>query len=218
VALLLLAFGVVAVVCHNREVEADAAEADAQQAKYTRIVREAAERPPQFEVTLVEFPLSDLDRLTSPASAGARYRVVATEIAERLKTRTGRDERLGVAALLVSTPSPVPRVRLEVQRRRAAGRSLIDLTDLDSAGRRAGTDTVEWTPSANAGALAPLGLFQGPGPTFLRVEGNIILVPQRLIAERAQGSEIAIDLTGGVVPVLVFGRAGLDTRGPGVAQ
>jgi len=74
--LLLFVLGAFNVVRHNREVDANATEADAQRARYARVVRNTAERPPRFEVSLVQFRLSDLDRLTRPASDSLRYEVV----------------------------------------------------------------------------------------------------------------------------------------------
>lgn len=150
--LAVLAIGVgVSVVRHERGASRDESRREAERARYEQILREAAERPPRFEVSYVQFVLSDLDRLTGRAApAATRYRLIPTEVARRLQTdrplirtdfgslphsdyldafarafreRRLRNEEIWVVALLVTqtTPGAVARARLLVKRRALRG-------------------------------------------------------------------------------------------------
>lgn len=144
--LALLAIGVASAVArHNRSVEENDVEAAALEAKYAKAL-ETADQSPQFEVSYVRFPLSDLGALTTGGAGRPVYEVVPTEVADRIRAggrqlhpafgamRTDypshaafarayrehrvRNEGIFVAALLVTQtiPGKVAELRLDVVR------------------------------------------------------------------------------------------------------
>ena len=190
--LVLFGLGILNVVRNSREVDADAKLADAQRAKYTGIIQDAAKRPPRFDVSLVQFRLADIDALTNPSS-GLRYDVVPDGIGETVPETEGE---YWMGALLVTTPSLVPKVRLEAERREASGSVIVDLQTLSTTGRRAGSTAIEWTPSANVGALVPLCLLRNRRDGFMRVVSKLVLAPKGLVARTGDGRKVRIDIEG----------------------
>jgi hypothetical protein len=156
VGMLLLVIGL-SVARHNREVEREGRRADAQRATYTKLLRQAAQQPPRFEVSYVEFDLEDLDRLTIGSNATGRANVmVQTEVAQRITTgrppihpdlavmphhrffnsfvqafseRRVRNAGTGVLALLVTQAGPGQVSQLRLQVNRLALRGFDDIWD-----------------------------------------------------------------------------------------
>lgn len=188
--LILLAVGGGYVVREYRAAQSESDRIAAERAKYARLAGQAAKQPLRYEVSFVQFALGDLARITAGAAiAGRRYRVVASEVAQRIRSgrpplnpnfstaphnanfdgfarafREGRvRKQTWVVALLVTRTrgdDAGGELRLEVNRRRL-GRYAFAVDPLYLLEQQEGRQRiVSWTPpKPDVGSLIPLCLF-----------------------------------------------------------
>jgi hypothetical protein len=87
--LVLLAAGVAVGIAAHDDGSAQAAPTDTGQlARYERLIRQAESRPPRFDASIVEIPLTDLPLLTKGQDGNPGYELVETDVTKRIRTNS----------------------------------------------------------------------------------------------------------------------------------